>query len=37
MSSRGDRGKAPIYTTSYGDASFDDETTLASKQEAWVL
>ena len=35
--SRGDSGKAPIYATSHGDDSSDDETNSASKQAAWVL
>ena len=35
-SSRGNWGKAPIYATSHGDASSDDEIILASEQTAWV-
>ena len=35
-SSRGDRGKAPVYTTSHGDDS-SDETTLAGERAARVL
>lgn len=37
VSSKGDPGKAPVYTTSYEDDSSDDETTLAGKQVARVL
>ena len=36
-SSRGDRGKAPIYAMSYGDSSSDDETISTSEQAAQVL
>ena len=36
-SSRGDQGKAPMYATSQGDDSSDDETTSASEQAARVL
>jgi len=31
-SSRGDRGKTPIYTTTHRDDSSDDETASASEQ-----
>ena len=31
-SSRGDRGKAPMYATSQGGDSSDDETTLVGEQ-----
>ena len=36
-SSKGDWRKAPIYATSYGDASSDEETALVSEQAARVL
>ena len=36
-SSRGDRGKAPMYATSHRDVSFYEETASASDQAARVL
>ena len=36
-SSVGDWGKAPVYATSHGDSSFDDETTSAGKKVARVM
>ena len=36
-SSRGDRGKAPIYAMSHGDTSFDNGTIFAGEQAAQVL
>jgi len=35
--SREDWGKVPVYATSHGDDSSDDETTLASERVAQVL
>ena len=37
FSSGGDRGKAPMYATSHGDNSSDDETASAIKQVAQIL
>ena len=37
MSSGGDRGKAPMYATSYEDDSSDEENASAGVQAAWVL
>ena len=34
VSSKGDQGKAPVYATSHGDDSFDDETTSTGEQVA---
>ena len=36
-SSRGDRGKAPIYATSHGDDSSNNETIFDGEQAARVL
>ena len=36
-SSRGDQGKAPVYTTSHKNDSSNDETALADEQVARVL
>ncbi|KAL0008420.1 hypothetical protein SO802_009922 [Lithocarpus litseifolius] len=36
-SSRGDRGKAPIYATFHGDFSSNDETISTAKRAAQVL
>ena len=37
LGSKGDRGKAPVYATSHGDDSSNDETASASKQVARFL
>ena len=37
VGSRGDWGKAPVYTPSHGDDSFDDDIASAGEQAARVF